>query len=70
MVYSSKSDEEKKCFMKKYLRHLSFRNGDGFDVEDYVNSDEFKNCELITISTYVNDDMEIVHELWYWFIAE
>lgn len=56
--------------MKKYLRHLSFKNSDGFDVEDYVNSNEFKNCELITIGTYVSDDMDIVHELWYWFIVE
>lgn len=55
--------------MKKYLRHLSFTGGNANNVEDWVNSKEFDNCELISINTYVNDDMEVVHELWYWFIA-
>ena len=56
--------------MKRYLRHLSFVDQSIFEVEDYVNSDRFKNCELITINTNYKYDGEIVHTVWYWFIAE
>ena len=55
--------------VKKYLRHLVFRDCNAFDLENFVNSKEFENKELITINTYVNEDEEVIHELWYWFIA-
>lgn len=56
--------------MKKYLRHLAFTGDDAYDVENWVDSKEFDNCELVSINTYVNADMEVIHELWYWVVVE
>lgn len=56
--------------MKKYLKHITFRDQSILEVEAYVNSDQFKNCELITINTYRDYDGDIIHIVWYWFISE